>query len=155
MDKFKQNLYRFMYGRYGIDKLYGFCMGAIMVLLAISLITSVCIPNATARFIVQMAITLLDVAIISWSTFRFLSKNIAKRRRENEMYLKMVRALGRFFSFNTSRRSKSGNADNFQFVFRDCTKCGSTLRLPRKEGRNSVKCPRCSHRFNVVVKKMK
>lgn len=155
MDKFKQKLYRFMYGRYGIDKLYNFCMIFIVVLLAVSVITSVCIPNEIARFWVQAGIMAIDVLVVAWSTFRFLSKNIAKRRRENEIYLKTVRALARFFTFNTSRKTKSENNDSAQFVFRDCTKCGATLRLPRKAGRNSVKCPRCSHRFNVVVKKMK
>ena len=155
MDEFRQKLYRFMYGRYGVDKLYSFLGGVVIALLVVSVFTSVCIPNPTVRLWVQIGILVIDALVIAWSTFRFLSKNIAKRRRENEIYLKIVRGVVRFFTFNTSRGSKSGNADSAQFVFRDCTKCGSTLRLPRKEGRHKVKCPRCSHKFRVIVKKMK
>lgn len=155
MGKFQQKMYRFMYGRYGVDKLYSFCTILIIIALFVNLITSIFIKDVTVRFWVSTAIMVFDVLILIWSTFRFLSKNIAKRRRENERFIAMTRALARFFSFNTSRRSKSGNADTVQFVFRDCTKCGATLRLPRKAGKNSVKCPRCSHKFKVIVKKLK
>jgi DNA-directed RNA polymerase subunit M/transcription elongation factor TFIIS len=58
----------------------------------------------------------------------------------------------RCLSGNVSRGSKSRNLDDQVHIFRDCTKCGSTLRLPRKSGKHSVKCPRCSHSFYVRSK---
>ncbi len=155
MGKFQQKMYRFMYGRYGVDKLYNFCTILIVVALLLNVITSIFIKDNNVRFWVSTAIMLFDVVILIWSTFRFMSKNIAKRRRENERFIKMSRAVSRVLTFNTSRKSKSGNSDSSQFIFRDCTKCGSTLRLPRKQGKNKVKCPRCSHKFNVVAKKIK
>lgn len=155
MGKFQQKLYKFMYGRYGVDKLYSFCAILILIALLVNVLASIFIKNADVQFWVSTIIMLFDVIIISWSTFRFLSKNIYKRRRENEMFLKMSRAVKRFVSFNTSRKSSHGNADSIDFVFRDCTKCGAALRLPRREGKHKVKCPRCSHRFNVSVKKLK
>ncbi len=155
MGKFKQKMYKFMYGRYGVDKLYNFCTILIIVALFANILTSMLIKDLNVKFWVSTAILAFDIMVLVWSTFRFMSRNIAKRRRENERFIAMTRALARFFTFNTSRRSKSGNADNSQFVFRDCTKCGAALRLPRKAGTNKVKCPRCSHKFNVKVKKFK
>ena len=155
MGKFQQKMYRFMYGRYGVDKLYNFCMILIVIALVLNVFVSIFVKNESVGFIISTAIMVFDVAILSWSTFRFMSRNIAKRRRENERFLKMKRGVSRALSFNTSKRSSSGNVDNYQFIFRDCTKCGATLRLPRKAGRNKVKCPKCAHRFTVYAKKVK
>lgn len=144
-----------MYGRYGVDKLYNFCMILIVVCLVLNVFASIAIKDDNVGFVVSTLIMVTSVALLVWSTFRFMSRNIAKRRRENERFLKMKRGVSRALTFNTSRKSKSGNADTTQFIFRDCTKCGATLRLPYKMGRNTVKCPRCSHRFTVVAKKVK
>lgn len=153
--KFKEKLYRFMYGRYGADQLYSFCNIAIISLFVVSLLLSFIIKNEVALAWTNLIIFLLEIFLIVWSISRMMSRNIYKRRRENEIYLKATSALKRFFTFNTSKKSKSGNIDNYQFIFRDCTKCHATLRLPRKAGRNKVKCPRCSHRFYVKSKKIK
>ena len=155
MGKFRQKMYRFMYGRYGVDKLYNFCNVLIIVALFASVLVSIFVKDENVGFWISTAIMAFDLVIIVWSTSRVFSKNIYKRRRENERFIKLSRWFLRVVSFNTSRRSKSGNIDNSQFIFRDCTKCASTLRLPRKAGRNKVKCPRCSHRFYVRAKKIK
>ena len=153
--KLKEKLYRFIYGRYGIDALYNFCNIVIIASLVISLFLSFILKNEVALAIANLCILLLEIFLVVWNMSRMFSKNIYKRRKENEVYLKIASAFKRFFTFNTSKKSKSGNIDNYQFIFRDCTKCNATLRLPRKEGRNSVKCPRCSHRFFVKSKKIK
>ena len=155
MGKFQQKLYKFMYGRYGVDKLYSFCCILVIIVLFVNILATTFIKNEEARAWLSMGIMLFDVVILAWSTFRLFSKNIYKRRRENEIFLKMSGAVKRFVSLNTSRRSPRKNADTRDFVFRACTKCGAVLRLPRREGKHKVKCPRCSHRFNVSVKKLK
>ena len=38
MGKFRQKMYRFMYGRYGADKLYNFCTVLIIVALFVNVI---------------------------------------------------------------------------------------------------------------------
>ena len=153
--RFKEKLYRFMYGRYGADNLYRFCNILIIALLIISFVISFVIKNEVALAWANLIIFALEIFLIVWSISRMFSKNIYKRRRENEIYLKIASATKRFFTFNTSKKSKSGNFDTYQCVFRDCTKCQAPLRLPYKEGRNKVKCPRCNHRFYVKVKKIK
>ena len=152
MNKFKEKLYSFMYGRYGNDELGLFCSVLSLVLVVANLIISVAITNPTANIIVGACLLSAFAGITAWSTFRMMSKKIYKRRRENGIFLNIVGALKRFFTLNTSRKTKSKNRDDDFYIFRDCTKCSATLRLPKKKGRHKVKCPKCSHSFYVVSK---
>ncbi|MBR4031376.1 MAG: hypothetical protein IKJ07_01430 [Clostridia bacterium] len=152
MGKFKEKLYRFFYGRYGTDQLYKFCLILLMLLLVASLVLQFTLPEGLASAIVSLSISVLTYALMFWMIFRSMSRNIYKRRRENERYLKISGAVKRFFIGNTSRKTRSANRDDQYYIFRDCTRCKATLRLPRKKGKHSVKCPRCSHSFYVISK---
>ena len=152
MGKFKEKLYRFFYGRYGTDQLYKFCLILLMLLLVASLVLQFTLPEGLASAIVSLSISVLTYALMFWMIFRSMSRNIYKRRRENERYLKISGAAKRFFIGNTSRKTRSANRDDQYYIFRDCTRCKATLRLPRKKGKHSVKCPRCSHSFYVRSK---
>ena len=152
MGKFKEKLYRFFYGRYGTDQLYKFCLILLMLLLVASLVLQFTLPEGLASAIVSLSISVLTYALMFWMIFRSMSRNIYKRRRENERYLKISGAVKRFFIGNTSRKTRSANRDDQYYIFRDCTRCKATLRLPRKKGKHSVKCPRCSHSFFVISK---
>ncbi len=152
MGKFKEKLYRFMYGRYGVDELYKFLLVVFFVLWFAELILNMAMPKGTAKAITVTVISILTTVVLCITIFRMFSKNIYKRRRENEAYLKAKKAIKIAFSSNTSSKSKSVNKDDSVYIFRDCTACGSTLRLPRKPGKHSVKCPRCSHVFYVKSK---
>ena len=153
MGKFKQKMYRFMYGRYGVDNLYNFITWFTVFLILADMIAVALIPEGTVQAIVSLLFTAIIIFMFSWNFSRTMSKNRANRRRENERYLKISRAIKRFVKANTSMGTKSFNRDDATYIFRDCTKCMSTLRLPRREGRNKVRCPRCSHSFYVKAKK--
>lgn len=155
MGRFKEKLYRFMYGRYGADALYNFLTWLNVILILLSFVVTVFITDPLAAMIVSVSFTAVITFIFVWEIWRLMSRNIAKRRRENEIYLRCKGAVKRFFSANTSSGTKSFNRDDAIYVFRDCTGCGSTLRLRRRPGRHKVKCPRCSHQFFVKAKKYK
>ncbi|MBQ4090993.1 MAG: hypothetical protein IJC64_01615 [Clostridia bacterium] len=155
MGKFREKLYRFMYGRYGTDQLYSFLMILFFILWVVELVVLAIVPEGQLQGILSIVFGALTMGIILYMTYRCMSRNIYKRRRENEAYLKASRAVKRFFSFNTSGGTKSRNRDDAQYVFRDCTRCGSVLRLPRREGRHKVSCPRCRHSFYVRSGKYK
>jgi len=144
-----------MYGRYGTDQLYNFLMVLFFIVWIIEIIAVAIIPEGLVQGIVSVTGSVLMTLIMIWMIYRVMSRNIYKRRRENDRYLKMSRATKRFFTANTSGGTKSFNRDDAQYIFRDCTKCGSVLRLPRREGRHKVKCPRCSHSFYARAKKFK
>ncbi len=155
MGRFKEKMYRFMYGRYGADELYNFLAWLNVGLIFAELILTLIIPDPLARVIVSSTLSVLVLLVFILEIYRSMSRNIAKRRRENEIYLKARRALSRFFSGNTSRKTRTYNRDDAAHIFRDCTHCGSTLRLPRRVGKHRVKCPRCAHSFYVKAKKFK
>ncbi len=155
MGKFKEKLYRIMYGRYGTDELYSFLTYLNIFLILADLIAVAFIEDEAIRSIVSLIFSITIMGLFALVIFRMMSRNIAKRRRENERYLKAWRAIKRLFSGNTSKGTKTFNRDDAYYIFRDCTKCGSTLRLSRREGRHRVKCPRCTHSFCVKAKKYK
>ena len=141
-----------MYGRYGTDQLYVFGSVLSLALIVANFIIQIAMPASTVKSVICGVLLPMYVGLFVWMTFRSMSKNIYKRRKENERFLAIVGWLKRFFTFNTSTKTKSHNADSESYIFRDCTKCSATLRLPRKKGRNKVKCPKCSHRFYVRSK---
>lgn len=152
MGKFKEKLYRFFYGRYGTDQLYKFSMIVVLVLMVLNIILGFVLPEGLVGAIVSLSISVLTYTLLFRMIFRSMSKNIYKRRRENDRYLRIMGAVKRFLIGNTSRRSRSANNDDMYYIFRDCTKCKATLRLPRKKGKHRVKCPRCSYSFYVRSK---
>lgn len=153
MGRFREKMYRFMYGRYGADALYNFLTWLNVILILLSFIATLLITDETANAIVSLSFSVVIILVFIFEIYRMMSRNIAKRRRENEIYLRARGAVKRFFSANTSKGTRSFNRDDSAYVFRDCTKCNSTLRLPRRPGRHKVKCPRCSHAFYVKAKK--
>ena len=150
MNKFKEKLYRLMYGRYGIDELYKFSLAVFLVLWVAEIIAIAVIPDVGAKRVARLCFSVVITLLMVWMIFRTMSRNIYKRRRENQIYLKAFRAVKRFFSGNTA--SRGSIRDDAYYIFRNCTKCGSTLRLPRRVGKNRVKCPKCGHGFYVKVK---
>ena len=142
-----------MYGRYGTDNLYNFITYFTIVLILADIVVAAFVPEGMVQALISLAFMITIMLLFIWNIYRTMSRQIAKRRRENERYLKIKRAIKRFFSGNTSKSTRTFNRDDATYVFRDCIKCGSTLRLPRRVGKNKVKCPRCSHSFYVKAKK--
>ena len=141
-----------MYGRYGIDELYKFSLVVILVLIVADIVLRYTLPQSVVAACISLVLSIAFIGLYVWMIYRTMSRNIYKRRLENERFLKLRRAFVSFFTFNTSRKTKSRNVDDAAYIFRDCTKCGATLRLPRKKGKHKVKCPKCSHGFFVVSK---
>jgi len=148
-------MYRFMYGRYGVDELYTFISILVVVLLILEWILSIFIGDSAVGATVLFFIVTLNLVLLVWSVVRCFSKKIDKRRRQNAVYLKARQAVKRFITCNTSKKTKKGPMDGGGYIYRDCTKCSNTLRLPYKSGKNAVRCPKCSHRFFVKAKKIK
>lgn len=149
---FQEKFYKFMYGRYGNDQLNMFLSVLSIILAVCSVVLQIVIPNPIAKNIVFYSLLAAVIAIFVITICRAMSRKIHERRVENGRFIHFSRALKRFFTFNTSSKTKSHNQDTDVYIFRDCTKCAATLRLPRKKGRNKVKCPKCSHSFYVRSK---
>lgn len=134
MNKFKDKLIQFMYGRYGTDPLY-------YALLVVSLI--LLILNYTIN---SPIITGLLWLILIVSFYRSMSKNISRRRQENDLFLKFWNPVKAHFKL-TVRRIKEIKTRRF----RKCPNCKAVLRLPIKKGKHTVSCPCCDKEFEVRI----
>lgn len=133
MGKFKNKLYRFMYGRYGGDTL-----NKILIwVYAIWIILCSVISLFTDSIWFSLFYWISTLALVFWIFFRMFSRNITARRREND----------RFCGFFKLRRNKF--RDRKTHVYRKCPHCKAVLRLPKSRGKHFVVCPRCKTRFEV------
>ena len=119
-----------MSGRYGIDNLYYF-LGIIYLLLILINI-----------FFKNNIITIIELLLVTISIYRAFSKNINKRRKENQKYLNIKNNITKIFK----NKSK-------YYLYRKCPKCKTTLRLPlpQKRGFHHVKCPKCKKRLTIFT----
>ena len=128
-----------MYGRYGGDTLNKVLLWIYVSVVLIYTIASFLIPSTAilVNQIVTICYFLLTALLIVLIFLRMLSRNIAKRRRENERFCGFFRLLRNRFR------------DRRTHVYRKCPKCRAVLRLPKARGRHTVVCPRCHERFGV------
>ncbi len=142
--RFRDKLIRFMYGRYGYDKLsfFMFCVYFSVFVVRMFLAFS---SSKTVQ-IISLSLLFFSFALLALIIFRFLSKNIYARQRENAVYLKLSKPVGEFFkrTFNRVKYIKTHR-------YRKCPHCKSFLRLPRKKGKHTVLCPRCKKNFDVNI----
>ncbi len=135
MEKIKSAIYRFMLGRYGVDKLGNCLMITYVVVVLISTILTLFVfKNNIVFYLITSAISISLFALI---INRMMSRKIAKRRLENEKFC------------NFFKLQKNKFKDRKTHVYRKCPACKAVLRLPRSKGVHSVVCPRCKHRFSV------
>lgn len=118
-------LSRFLYGRYGNDKLN-------TVLIVLYFVLAILFAISRMIFLWILSLLLLLLALL-----RMFSRNIPKRRAENDALMRIWRRIKAFFS-----RQKLGLKDRAHVYFK-CASCGSTLRVPRGAGKIEATCPRC------------
>lgn len=134
MNKLKDKLIRFMYGRYGVDKLYYGLLALSGVLI---------LANS---FVKSPILYLLGWFVLGIMIFRTFSKNIIRRQIENQKFLTFWNKLKSKFLV-TGNRVKEIKTHRY----RKCPHCRAMLRLPRRTGKHVVSCPRCRKDFNVHV----
>ena len=133
MGKFKNRLYRFMYGRYGGDTLNKVLIWVYAIWIILCSVVS--IFNDSVWF--TLLYWLSTFGLVFWIFFRMFSRNITARQKEND----------RFCGFFKLRRNKF--KDRKTHVYRKCPHCKAVLRLPKAKGKHFVVCPRCKTRFEV------
>lgn len=131
---FKDKFIRFMYGRYGADELYRFLT---------VLFFALCIVNL---FVNSIIIYFISIGVLLFQLLRVFSRNHPARRRENAKYLKMRNVFLPFFKKIKMRFQNRKTAR-----YRSCPSCKATLKLPKRKGKHSTKCPRCGKEFNVHI----
>jgi len=119
-----------MTGRYGGDQLALF-------LLAISLVLSL-----TGDLLRLPSFILLSYIPLGLVLFRMLSRNIFKRRMENEKFMAWIRPM---VSWLNQLKRNWAEAKNYRFYH--CPNCKQRLRVPRGKGKLIIICPKCRTEF--------
>ena len=130
MNRFKDKMARFMYGRYGMDQLSRNLSLICLVLLIVTM------------FVRNNVIYMIALVGIVYTYFRVFSRNISRRSEENEKYLKFhYKVVGKLnkikFRITDSKTHR---------IFR-CPSCSQKIRVPRGTGKISIKCPKCRIEF--------
>ena len=134
--KFGDRYIKFMKDRYGIDELYKFLLLICFVLIVIN------------TFISNNIIRLFEVLLIVIIFYRYMSKNIKLRKKENDKYLEIKNKIIKLFDYN-----KKKYKDRNTHMYKKCPKCKQKIRLPLKKGKHTVKCPNCGNKFDVTCHK--
>ena len=134
--KFGDRYIKFMKDRSGIDELYKFLLLICFVLLVIN------------TFVSNNIIRLFEVLLIVIIFYRYMSKNIKLRKKENDKYLEIKDKIIKLFDYN-----KKKYKDRNTHMYKKCPKCKQKIRLPLKKGKHTVKCPNCGNRFDVACHK--
>jgi hypothetical protein len=118
-----------MYGRYGSDQLNLFLLFAGLLLSLIGMFSR------------QRLLTLAADLCWLFAIFRLLSRNMERRRTENQKFLKITDPC---VSWYRQKRNQARDRDHCYFK---CPCCGAQLRVPRGKGKISITCRQCSTVF--------
>lgn len=126
----KEKFYRFMAGRYGADQFSRFLSFLALALIVLNLI----LRSSSLWLLGLVALVLVYV--------RMFSRNLEKRRRENERYLQLKNRLTGGVRNWVDRQKQRRD-----YVFFRCPSCRAMLRVPRGKGKIRVTCRKCGNAF--------
>ncbi len=129
----RQRTARFMAGRNGNDQFNFFLLVADVVLLLLASIFS----RRLGGLLYPLVLLLLG-----YSYFRMLSRNLYKRRTENERFLRLY---GRVMS--KLRLLKERWVQRRDYKFFTCPSCKAVMRVPKGHGKIKIVCRKCGNSF--------
>ena len=129
----RYKLMNFLSGRNGSDALFFFTLACAFLTAFIN-----CFVHA---FLLQI---IVDIFLV-YAAFRFLSKNTVARAEENRRFMQFATKL------KNARRTYLQRRADYTHIYKKCPACHAVLRLPRRKGKHTTVCPKCSKSFKVQV----
>lgn len=123
---------RFMYGRNGWDQLNQALFGGYLALWVVEIVFSFLKQGLAVRICEAVLFTLMVFLF-----FRMFSKNLYKRRLENQKWVSWYCGLK-----NRSAGAKARHADKEHKYF-TCKNCKTICRVPAGKGKIVITCPKC------------
>ena len=135
MNSFLYKIQQFMIGRNGLDRFNKFLFVIYALLIVVNL------------FVHNLIIYLAALALAGYIVFRTLSKNLYRRGRENQTYMKIEKPVKEFF---VRQKNKIRDIKTHRYI--KCKHCKAQLRVKRRKGRHTVRCPKCRQEFSVNIR---
>lgn len=126
----KEKFMRFMYGRYGVDTLGKYSLGAGLATMVLSIVFD------------SYTLSFLSWFFIILTYFRMFSRNLYKRSSENQTFLNKTYKLRTWFG-----KQKNMMAQRKTHHIYRCPGCKQKIRVPRGKGRIEIRCPKCHTTF--------
>lgn len=129
--KVRNSIICFMYGRNGMDRLN---RALFIVYLVVWMIRGLLVMRGHFHVMVWDTLMWLLVVLIFFRTF---SKNLSKRREENQ---KWVNWVWKIKSRQAGARARHADKDHKYFT---CKNCKTICRVPVGKGEIEITCPKC------------
>lgn len=126
----REKFMRFMYGRYGVDSFGKFLLAACIICYLLSHFKWLWILYPAA------------VALLIYSYFRMLSRNIYKRAAENQKYLSYTAKIRGFWNKEKNLMQQRKTHHIYK-----CPNCKQKIRVPKGKGKIEIRCPKCQGTF--------
>lgn len=136
--KFRCAVARFMYGRNGMDQMNRTLLWAYLALCILRALLVIVTRSIVLSRIFDLLITVMAVYLL----FRMFSKNLPKRREENQKFMSWV-----WKTRNSAAGAKARRADKEHKYF--TCKCGTVCRVPVGKGKIVITCPQCGAKIEA------
>ena len=138
MYKIRCAIARFMYGRNGADQMW---RALFWVYLALCILRAILV-SVTKSAALSWVLDVLTTAMAVYLLFRIFSKNLPKRREENQKFLNWSWKLR-----SNAAGAKARRADKDHKYF--TCKCGAICRVPVGKGKIVITCPKCGAKIEA------
>ena len=129
---------RFMYGRNGMDQMNVVLLRVYLVVFAAQMVFSL-VKVRIGAVICEILLWPLMVLIL----FRMFSKNLPKRRAENQKFVNWWWGVK---SRNAGAKARHADKDHKYFT---CKTCGTICRVPVGKGKIIITCPKCGAQIHA------
>nr|WP_326185878.1 hypothetical protein [uncultured Oscillibacter sp.] len=124
---------RFMYGRNGMDQLNRALFWVYLVVFLVQAFLATLLKSSLLAIVCDVALWALLLLIF----FRMFSKNLPKRRAENQKWVNWWWSVK-----NRQAGAKARHADKDHKYF-TCKSCKAICRVPVGKGKIIITCPKC------------
>lgn len=143
---FIQRFMAFMQGRYGMDTLNGFLLGVELALWITQMFFNLFMRISLSKMIVMAVFWLVEMGILALVVFRFLSRNINMRSKENRVFRKAFDPVKDWVKFQIKKFKERKD-----YKYLKCPMCKAQLRVRNVKGEHGVRCPKCGGTFKTTI----
>ncbi len=128
----KQKLRQWLYGRYGVDQFSTFLIIVYVCLTILNL------------WLHWSYMWVLYILLLVYCYFRIFSRNIGKRRAENQAFMRLYAPMRNWF-----KDKKERFRDRKTHKYFKCPHCSQRLRVPKGKGDITITCAKCRTKFDA------